>query len=129
MSRFQEFRPYGGLEVTLRPLTITAGDTNYIYPEREHFNTSEVFTKLTIDDAGLFGADRPVFNPYFYGAYDYDLNSGFYLETGIKHEFLFVDGALKITTLADIGYVDHMRQQFVFVAKKDARDFNITTWA
>jgi hypothetical protein len=118
VSRFQEFRPYGGLELTLRPLTITVGDTYYVYPEREQFNTSEVFSKLTVDDGALFGSTKPVFTPYFYGAYDYNLNKGFYLETGIKHEFAFEDWPLKITTLADIGYVNHIHQQFVFVSPK-----------
>ena len=115
-SRFQEFRPFAGLELTLRPFTIATGVTSYIYPEREDFNTSEGWLKVTFDDSFLFGTDQPIFTPYVFGAYDYVLNDGFYVEAGVKHEFPIQDTPLKFTALADGAYVSHYRDQFVHVS-------------
>ena len=104
ISKFEEFRPYGGLEWNLRPLTITAGYNAYIYPERTAFNTSEVFMQLTLDDSALFHASRPIFSPYVYGAYDFDKYHGTYLEFGIKHDFIVEDWGVVLTPTADVGY-------------------------
>lgn len=105
ISRFQEIRPYLGLDWTIRPLNIVVGHNTYLYPEREETNTSEVFGKLTFDDSILFGTEKPVFTPYIYAAYDYDLYNGCYFEIGVSHEFLFEDYGLTITPLARVAYV------------------------
>jgi hypothetical protein len=114
VSRFQEIRPYGGFEWTLRPFTIAAGANAYIYPEREKLNTAEAWTKITFDDSQLFRTERPVFSPYVYGAYDYTLNNGTYLEAGIKHDFIIEDTGLTLTVIGDIGYINNIRQVFIF---------------
>jgi hypothetical protein len=118
VSRFQEIRPFGGLEWTLRPFTIVGGVNAYIYPEREVFNTAEVWSRLTFDDSVLFKSERPMLSPYGYAAYDYDKSSGFYLEAGLKHDFVIEDTGLTFTVLGDVGYFAGIRQQFIFVTKK-----------
>ena len=118
VSRFQEIRPFAGLEWNIRPITFAAGINAYIYPEREKFNTSEVWGRLTFDDSILFRTEQPLFSPYVYGAYDYDLNRGWYLEAGIKHDFVIEDTGLVFTALADVGYVNNIRQQFIFTSPK-----------
>ena len=105
ISRFQEIRPYFGMDWTIRPLNLVIGHNTYLYPEREETNTSEVFGKLTFDDSYLFGTDGPVFSPYFFGAYDYDLYNGAYFEIGVSHDFVFEDYGFKITPIARLSYV------------------------
>jgi hypothetical protein len=117
VSRFQEIRPYGGVEWTLRPFTIDAGVNSYIYPEREKFNTAEAWAKITFDDSILFRSERPLFSPYIYGAYDYVLNNGTYLEAGIKHDFVIEDTGITVTVLGDIAYVNNIKQVFIFTNK------------
>jgi len=105
ISRFQEVRPYIGLEWTLKPFVFEGGNQTYIYPERDDLNTSEIYGKITFDDSFLFKTDHPILSPYFFGAYDYDLYNGWYFEFGVKHDFLIEDWGLTLTPCADIAYV------------------------
>jgi hypothetical protein len=103
-SRFQEIRPFIGLEWTLRPLTFGAGHLTYIFPEREDLNTSEVWASVTLDDSRLWRTERPVLSPYFYAAYDYELWDGVYLEAGVRHEIPLEDIGVTLTAIADVAY-------------------------
>ncbi|CAN5479435.1 hypothetical protein BH10PLA1_BH10PLA1_22500 [soil metagenome] len=114
ISRFQEIRPYLGVDWTIRPLNIVLGHNTYLFPERDEQNTSEVFGKLTFDDSILFGTERPVFGPYIYGSYDYDLYNGTYFEFGVSHDFVFEDYGFTITPIARMSYVT-TNQQFAIV--------------
>ena len=105
VSRFQEIRPYLGIDWTIRPINIVLGHTTYLYPERDELNTAEVFGKLTFDDSIIFGTERPVFAPYLLATYDYDLYNGTYFEFGVKHDFVFEDYGLTITPIARMSYV------------------------
>ena len=105
VSRFQEIRPYFGVDWTIRPINIQLGNNTYIYPEREETNTSEVFGKLTFDDSFIFGTEAPVFRPYIYGAYDYDLYNGGYFEIGVSHDFVWEDWGLTLTPIARLSFV------------------------
>jgi len=104
-SRFQVVQPTFGLEWNLRPLIVNVGQQSYLYPERDDLNTAEIFAKLTLDDSYFFHTDQPIFSPYFYAAYDYDLYDGWYFETGIKHDFPISDTGITLTALADVAYV------------------------
>ena len=115
VSRFQEIRPYFGAELKVRPLNLSAGDNTYIYPEREDFDTSEVWGKIEFDDSLLFHTDEPIASPYVYGAYDYSKNKGWYLESGIKHDFVLEQTGITITPFADIAYIVGFQQEFVFI--------------
>jgi len=105
VSRFQEIRPYFGVDWTIRPLNIVVGHNTYLYLEREELNTSEVFGKLTFDDSYVFGTEGPIFSPYIFAAYDYDLYNGAYFEIGVSHRFEFEDYGLSITPMARVAYV------------------------
>ena len=105
VSRFQEIRPVVGLEWTIRPLTVSAGHTNYIFPEREAINTAEVWLSAQLDDSVFFRTDKPVFTPYVLAAYDYDLYEGLYLEGGIKHDFELHDLGVTLTLVGRLAYV------------------------
>jgi hypothetical protein len=118
VSRFQEIRPYGGLEWTIRPFIFDAGVTSYIYPEREKFNTSEAFVKATFDDSILWKSEKPIISPYGFAAYDYDKNNGWYFEAGMKHEFVIEDTGITLTFFGDVGYINGIKQQFIFVNQK-----------
>jgi hypothetical protein len=105
ISRFQEIRPYFGLEWNLRPFILEGGNITYIFPERDELNTGEVYAKVTFDDSWLFRTDAPLFAPYVMAAYDYDKYNGYYLEAGIRHDFVFEEIGLTVTALANIAYV------------------------
>ena len=115
LSRFQEIRPFIGAEWTIKPFTLEGGNTTYIYPDRENLNTAEVYGKVTFDDSVLLHMDKPFLSPYFYGAYDYDKNNGWYLETGVTHDFTFEDLGLTFTLQADAAYIIGLQEQFVFI--------------
>lgn len=119
VSRFQEIRPYFGLEWTIRPLKLEAGNNSYIYPERDEFNTSEVYGRITLDDSYIFHTEKPVLSPYVYAAYDYDQNNGWYFEGGVKHDFVIEDTGITVTAVADIAYTLGYQQQFVFLTTDD----------
>ena len=118
ISRFQEIRPFAGAEWNLKPITIAAGVNAYIYPEREKLNTAEVWTRITFDDSLLFRAERPLLSPYVYGAYDYRLNNGTYLEAGVTHDFVIEDTGVTLTVFGDIAYVNGIKQVFIFTNTK-----------
>ncbi|HWE04317.1 MAG TPA: hypothetical protein VG326_18065 [Tepidisphaeraceae bacterium] len=105
VSRFEEVRPFFGAEWTLKPITITAGYISYIYPNRRNVDTQEVFANIALDDSRLFRTAAPIFSPYIYGAYDVDLYKGFYIETGIRHDFVFEDFGFTFSPVGDIAYV------------------------
>ena len=118
VSRFQEVRPFAGLEWNLRPFTIAGGIISYIYPERETLNTAEGFLKITFDDSLLFRTERPVLSPYVFAAYDYTLNQGVYIEAGVKHDFILEDTGLTFTIFGDIAYINNIKQVFIFTNTK-----------
>ena len=124
VSRFQQIRPFFGLNYTLRPLIFDLGYNTYIYPERERLNpspnTSEVYLRLTLDDSYFFLTPQPVLSPYIYGAYDYQRNKGWYIETGLKHDFIFEDFGFVLTPYGDVAYVSNFAQQFVVVSPQDS---------
>jgi len=105
ISRFQLVQPFFGFEWNLRPLTIEAGHQNYIYPERDEQSTAEVYGKITLDDSWLLRTEQPILSPYVYGAYDYDLYNGWYLEAGVSHDFALQDTGIVVTAIADVAYV------------------------
>ena len=105
ISRFQEIRPYFGFDWNLKPLRVQAGQISYIYPEREALNTQEVWTSVTFDDSRLWRTEKPVFSPYGFVAYDYDLYDGLYAELGVRHDFELEDAGITLTALADVAYV------------------------
>jgi hypothetical protein len=105
ISRFQEVRPYFGLEWNLRPFILEGGNITYIFPERDNQNTGEVYAKVTFDDSWLFRTDAPILSPYVLAAYDYDKYDGYYMEAGVRHDFVFEGTGITITALANIGYV------------------------
>jgi hypothetical protein len=106
VSDFQEVRPEVGFDWNVRPLTISGGYTNYIFPDRDGLDTSEVFLKLALDDSVLFRAERPVFSPYVLGAYDIDEFQGLYIEAGIRHTLPIENTGLSFTVHADVAYVN-----------------------
>ncbi|HEY7116997.1 MAG TPA: hypothetical protein VH475_10445 [Tepidisphaeraceae bacterium] len=105
VSRFQEVRPYYGLEWNLRPFIVEGGGITYIFPERDGLNTGEVYAKITFDDSWLFNTDTPIVSPYVFAAYDYDKYQGYYFEAGIKHDFVFEGTGFTLTAQASIAYV------------------------
>jgi hypothetical protein len=119
VSRFEEVRPYFGLEWTLKPLVVSGGFISYIHPNRKNLDTQEVFLSITLDDARVFHTARPIFSPYVYGAYDFDLYNGFYLEAGLKHDFVFEDIGLTLTPKGDIAYVVNQTNFVVMPGGKD----------
>ena len=115
ISRFQEFRPYVGVDWLVKPFTLEGGDTTYIYPDREFLNTAEFYGKITMNDAFLYHSDKPLLSPYVYAAYDYDKNKGWYMEGGVTHDLEFEELGLKVTFQADAAYIIGFQQQFVFI--------------
>lgn len=107
ISRFEEVRPYAGLEWNLRPITISGGYNSYIFPDRKPKDTQEVWAQIVVDDSRFFHTELPVLSPYVYGSYDFDKFDGFYLEGGLKHDFRIGDTGLVLTTQGDVGYVIH----------------------
>jgi hypothetical protein len=105
ISRFEEVRPYGGFEWTLRPLIFQVGIDAYIYPNRKPLDTTDVWGSLTLDDSLLFRTTRPIFSPYIYGAFDVELYHGFYIEAGMKHDFVLENIGATLTPYADVAYV------------------------
>ncbi|MGD0464231.1 MAG: hypothetical protein ABSB74_17245 [Tepidisphaeraceae bacterium] len=115
LSRFQEIRPIAGADWNLRPFDLELEHVSYIYPEREEFNLPEVDTKITFDDSLLFNTEKPIFSPYVLGAYVYQKNQGWYVETGLKHDFAFQDIGLVISPQVDVGWISGLIQQFVIL--------------
>jgi len=119
VSRFQEFRPYFGTSLNLRPVTLTAGDNAYLYPDRVAYDTSEVWGKIELDDGYVFGLDKPILSPSIYTAYDYNKNKGWYFEAAVRHDFPIEQTGVTISPYADIAYIWNFQEQFVFINNKD----------
>src|SRR5208282_2299388 len=115
VSQFQEIRPYVGIDWNLRPFLIDFGHIAYIYPQRENFDTSELFMKVTVDDSLLFNTDGPIFSPYAMGTFDFNSGKGWYVETGVSHDFRVEDWGLTLTVKADVAYIARLQQQFIFI--------------
>jgi len=107
VSRFEEVRPFAGVEWTIRPITVSTGFNGYIFPNREGRDTQEVWARISVDDSRLWRTERPVLSPYVYGAYDFNRYDGFYLEGGIKHDIVVGETGLVISILGDFAYVAH----------------------
>ena len=108
ISNFQEVRPVFGVEWAIRPVILVLGNNTYVFPDRSELNTSEAFVKLTLDDAAVLRRDEPILMPYIYAAYDYDNYEGWYIESGVSHDFIIEDTGITITALANVAYVlDH----------------------
>jgi hypothetical protein len=105
VSTFQEIRPMLGVEWTIRPMILSAGQNTYIYPNRDQFATSEVWGKIQLDDSYFLHTDKPVLSPYIYAAYDYDNYNGWYMQAGVSHDFVIEDTGLTLTAEADVGYI------------------------
>lgn len=116
VSRFQVLDAAIGADWKLQPVTFTVAVQSFTYPERDFANTAEANGRILLDDSTLFRSDKPVLNPYIFGAYDYELNNGWYIETGVSHDFEIEDLALTITPIARIAYTISWQQQFIFVA-------------
>lgn len=109
ISRFEEVRPYAGVQWTLRPITVGGGFNGYVFPNRQGVDTQEIWAQIAVDDSRFFHTDRPFLAPYVYGAYDLDKYKGFYLEAGIKHDFVIGDTGLILSAVGDFAYVAHDR--------------------
>lgn len=108
VSNLQEIRPEVGFDWDIRPITISAGYTSYIFPDRDGLDTAEVFLGFAFDDSLFFHTERPVFNPYVRGAFDFDEFDGLYVEAGIQHEFPVEGTGLAFLFNAHVAYVnDH----------------------
>ena len=105
IARFEEVRPIVGLAWTIKPLTIDFAYQSFIFPNRKNLDTQEVWTSITLDDSRFWNTDRPVFTPYIFGAYDFERYFGFYIEGGVKHDFVIEDTGLTLTPSASIAYV------------------------
>ena len=115
LSRFQEIRPSVGADWDVKPFDLELVDISYIYPERESFNLPELDVKITLDDYLLLDTDKPILSPYVLGAFTYAKNEGWYIETGMKHDFTFEDLGLVVTPEANVAWITGLKQQFVFV--------------
>jgi hypothetical protein len=115
VSRFQEIRPYIGATWDLRPFELALTQINYIYPEREQLNQPEADFQLGLDDSLLFKTHNPVFSPYVLGAFDYQKNQGWYVETGVHHDIVFEDLGLTLTGEANVAWISGLHQQFVYI--------------
>jgi hypothetical protein len=115
VSRFQEVRPIIGANWDLKPFDIDLCEISYIYPERESFNYPEIDLKLTLDDNLIFNTEEPVFSPYVLGAFEYQKYEGWYIETGLKHDFMFEDFGLVLTPQVCVAWISGLKQQFVFI--------------
>jgi hypothetical protein len=108
ISTFQEIRPYVGFDWFVRPLIVSAGYTSYIYPDRDPLETQEVWIRLELDDSYFLRTDEPLFSPYVFAAYDFDLYDGWYIEGGVSHEFRFTDIGLTLRAEAHVAYVHNI---------------------
>jgi len=107
VSRFEVVRPYFGVDWTIRPVTVGAGFNGYIFPNREGKDTQEIWASIRIDDSRFFLTERPLLSPYVYAAYDYEKYDGFYIESGIRHDFVIGDSGVILTAVGDFAYVAH----------------------
>lgn len=106
VSNFQEIRPTVGFDWTIKPLVISAGYTTYLYPDRDDFETSEVFLRLGLDQTITVGG-QSIPTPYVMGAYDFDLYDGVYLEAGLEYGLKFEDIGLALNFIGNVAYVSN----------------------
>lgn len=109
ISTFQEIRPIVGFDWNLRPLIFSAGHNSYLYPDRDEFQTSEVWGRIEIDDSYFLHIEKPLLSPYIYAAYDYDLYNGWYIEAGVSHDIVFEEIGLTLTAEAHAAYIHNMQ--------------------
>jgi hypothetical protein len=109
ISSFNEVRPTLGFDWPVKPFTISAGYSAYIFPSRSSIDTSELFLKIAFDDQQLFRTEQSIFRPYIYAAYDYDRWDGLYLEAGIQPTYKLENTGLSITLDAHVAYVNGYR--------------------
>jgi hypothetical protein len=121
VSSFQEIRPTVGFDWTVAPITLSAGYTHYIFPDREDLDTAEVFLRIELDDAQLFGADRPVLRPFVMAAYDFDTYEGLYIEAGLRHDMIFDGTGLTLSIHGQVQYVNDF--ELFAVSADDASGF------
>ncbi|MBV8782213.1 MAG: hypothetical protein JO353_12525, partial [Phycisphaerae bacterium] len=106
VSRFQEVRPTVGANWDLKPMLLSAGYIDYLFPEREKTNdTQEIYLRTAFDDSRLWNTSDPVLTPYLYTAYDFERYNGWYFESGISHDIPFEDYGLNLRFLADVALV------------------------
>jgi hypothetical protein len=110
VSRFQEIRPYAGADWDLRPFDFVVQEISYIYPQREQYNIPEVDARITLDDSLLFNTDEPILSPYVLGAYAYQKEQGWYVQTGLKHDFVFEDYGLTITAQSAVAWISGLQK-------------------
>jgi len=104
-SSFQEVRPTLGFDWPIKPLIISAGHTNYIFPNRDELDTAEIFLKVALDDSDAWPFQKTRLRPYVMAAYDYDLYKGLYLEAGLSPTFSIENTGLSFTFDAHAAYV------------------------
>lgn len=107
VSRFEEVRSFGGFKWIIKPLTVEAAYQNYQFPNRRVQDTQEIWARLSLDDSRVWRTEKPILSPYIFGAWDFDLYQGFYIEAGLKHDFVFEDLGVTLTPSADAAYVIH----------------------
>ncbi|HEY7086931.1 MAG TPA: hypothetical protein VH518_02510 [Tepidisphaeraceae bacterium] len=123
VSTFQEIRPYVGFDWNLRPLVVSAGYTTYLYPDRDKFETSEVWGQILVDDSYFLRTEHPILSPYIYAAYDLDLYNGWYFEGGVSHDFVIEDTGLTLTAEANVAYVRGFELFATVPNQKDVNGF------
>lgn len=123
VTKFEEVRPIVGFDWTIRPITISAGNNTYLFPDRNEIETSEVFVRFGLDDSYFFRTERPIISPYIYAAYDYDRYNGWYFEAGVSHTFVFEDTPFSLTAEAHASYVLAQDLFETTLHQKDVRGF------
>lgn len=124
VSTFEEVRPEAGFDWNVRPLTISAGYTTYIFPDRQGLDTSEVYLQLRLDDSLLFRSERPILSPYVFAAYDFDQWQGLYVEAGIRHEVPIEQTGLTLAAYGHAAYVNG----FDLFGTGDGQDSGFQHW-
>jgi hypothetical protein len=104
VARFEEVRPVLGLRWLIKPLTLTALYTSYIFPNRKNLDTQEAGLELSLDDSRLWNNDKPILSPYILAVYDFELYYGVYMEVGIKHDFVIEETGITLTPAASFAY-------------------------
>ena len=116
-SHWQMLRGEAGMDWKINQITAILSAEMEQYPDRERLSSAEVAGKLLWDDSHLWHREHPLLQPYVLAAYDYQINSGWYLETGISHDFVLADGLI-ITPLARVAYTSAWQRQFVFTVEE-----------
>lgn len=118
VSNFQEVRPFIGAEWAIRPFIFAGGHNTYTYPDRGDLDTAEFWGRITLDDAAVFRLDEPILSPYVFAAYDYDIYNGWYIEAGVKHDFVLEDTGITVTALGNVAWI--YKHQLFETAEEDS---------